>query len=122
MTAGARGAGRDLNLIVPSRAASRLRAFRRDVERALPGRVASVVLFGSRARGDARPDSDYDVAVFVRDLIARRPVDHALADTALRHILAGFPIRPVAVPSDFLTVSPPLPLARDLAREGVVVR
>jgi len=26
-----------------------------------------VVLFGSRARGDARPDSDYDVAVFPKD-------------------------------------------------------
>jgi predicted nucleotidyltransferase len=26
------------------------------------------VLFGSRARGDARPDSDYDVAVFLKTL------------------------------------------------------
>lgn len=26
-----------------------------------------VVLFGSRARGDFRPDSDYDVAVFIRN-------------------------------------------------------
>lgn len=30
-------------------------------------RLDFVVLFGSRARGDARLDSDYDVAVFLRD-------------------------------------------------------
>ena len=30
-------------------------------------RLERAVLFGSRARGDARPDSDYDVAVFLRD-------------------------------------------------------
>ena len=30
-------------------------------------RLERVVLYGSRARGDARPDSDYDVAVFLRD-------------------------------------------------------
>jgi uncharacterized protein len=30
-----------------------------------------VVLFGSRGRGDAREDSDYDVAVFVKDLTDR---------------------------------------------------
>jgi uncharacterized protein len=29
-------------------------------------RIERVVLFGSRARGDARPDSDYDVAVSSR--------------------------------------------------------
>jgi uncharacterized protein len=31
-------------------------------------RLERVVLFGSRARGDAHPDSDYDVAVFLRDM------------------------------------------------------
>lgn len=31
-------------------------------------RVESIVLFGSRARGDHGPESDYDVAVFLRDL------------------------------------------------------
>jgi uncharacterized protein len=29
--------------------------------------IERVVLFGSRARGDARPDSDYDVAVFLKN-------------------------------------------------------
>lgn len=31
-------------------------------------RLSRVVLFGSRARGDAGPDSDYDVAVFLTSL------------------------------------------------------
>src|SRR4051794_24211986 len=31
-------------------------------------RLEQVVLFGSRARGDARPDSDYDIAVFLREM------------------------------------------------------
>ena len=30
-------------------------------------RLERVVLFGSRARGDAREDSDYDIAVFLHD-------------------------------------------------------
>lgn len=34
-------------------------------------RLERVVLFGSRARGDARADSDYDVAVFLRGLSDR---------------------------------------------------
>jgi predicted nucleotidyltransferase len=30
--------------------------------------IDRVILFGSRARGDATPDSDYDVAVFFKTL------------------------------------------------------
>ncbi|HYH17148.1 MAG TPA: nucleotidyltransferase domain-containing protein [Azospirillum sp.] len=41
--------------------------FRRAVEEAFGDKVERVVLFGSRARGDARPDSDWDVAVFLKE-------------------------------------------------------
>ena len=99
---------------VPQRAASR--------EKALPGRVCEVILFGSRARGDARPGSDYDIAVFVSDLADGRRVNHALADTAHRHVLAGFHIRPFAVPSDFLDSKDTRSLAREIARDGVPIR
>jgi Polymerase beta, Nucleotidyltransferase len=38
------------------------------------------VLFGSRARRDAREDSDYDVAVFLRDMGDRLAEMNRLAD------------------------------------------
>ncbi|MGO8831281.1 MAG: nucleotidyltransferase domain-containing protein, partial [Roseiarcus sp.] len=44
------------------------RRFRAALDEAYGDRIERVVLFGSRARGDARPDSDYDVAVFLKDL------------------------------------------------------
>jgi predicted nucleotidyltransferase len=45
-----------------------LTRFRAALDGLYGARLERVVLFGSRARGEARPDSDYDVAVFVRDL------------------------------------------------------
>lgn len=35
-------------------------------------RIERLVLFGSRARGDARRDSDYDIAIFLNDFADRR--------------------------------------------------
>lgn len=42
--------------------------FRRALSEVYGSKIERVVLFGSRARGDARPDSDYDVAVFLNKL------------------------------------------------------
>ena len=42
--------------------------------------IERVVLFGSRARGDAGPDSDYDVAVFISNMSDRFAELYRLAD------------------------------------------
>jgi predicted nucleotidyltransferase len=44
-----------------------LRRFRAALDEVCGEPIERVVLFGSRARGDARVDSDYDVAVFLKD-------------------------------------------------------
>jgi uncharacterized protein len=43
-----------------------LTRLRHDLDAAFGDRIERVVLYGSRARGDAQADSDYDVAVFLR--------------------------------------------------------
>lgn len=45
-----------------------LAKFRAALNKLYGDRIERVVLYGSRARGDAREDSDYDVAVFLKDL------------------------------------------------------
>ena len=42
--------------------------FRQALDAAYGARLERAVLFGSRARGDHRPDSDYDVAVFLKNI------------------------------------------------------
>jgi predicted nucleotidyltransferase len=58
-----------------------LTRFRAAVTEIYGDRLERVVLFGSRARGDAREDSDYDVAVFLRgDMPDRIAELYRLAD------------------------------------------
>lgn len=110
---------RTVDEILPHRPARRLRSFRRTVERALPGRVDEVLLFGSRARGDARRGSDYDVAVLVRDLSDRSAVRRVLSDSAYPHVVAGFHLQPLLLPAEYLASASEL--ADDIRRDGVVV-
>jgi predicted nucleotidyltransferase len=48
-----------------------LARFRAALDALFGGRIERVVLYGSRARGDHREDSDYDIAVFLRDFVDR---------------------------------------------------
>ena len=45
-------------------------------------RLERVVLYGSHARGDARADSDYDIAVFLKDLVDRWAESDRIAEMA----------------------------------------
>jgi predicted nucleotidyltransferase len=45
-----------------------LTKFRAALQELYGDRIERIVLYGSRARGDARLDSDYDVAVFLKDM------------------------------------------------------
>ena len=54
--------------------------FRKALGEMYGNRIERVVLFGSRARGDARSESDYDVAVFLHDIGDRFAEMNRLAD------------------------------------------
>jgi len=57
-----------------------LTRFRSTLGQVYGARLERVVLYGSRARGDAKPDSDYDVAVFLHDMPDRAAELDRLAD------------------------------------------
>jgi uncharacterized protein len=68
-----------------------LKRFRAAVNEIYGNRVERVVLFGSRAWGDARPDSDYDIAVFLRDTTDQPAEMNRLAELATDILYDGGP-------------------------------
>lgn len=122
----------DLASRVGLQAARRLSAFAKRARAMSPLPVLQVVLFGSRARGDAVRGSDWDIAVVVHaggDDSARKARRNALnvfADLALSDITAGFHLRPIIISSaeDSLDsaswqVSPGF--ARNLMADGLLI-
>ncbi len=61
-----------------------LRRVRQELERLYGDRLAGVLLYGSRARGDARPDSDYDLAVLLHGYEGASDEYERLLDLQLR--------------------------------------
>ena len=63
-----------------------LSRYRAALERLYGDRIERVVLFGSRARGDAQTDSDHDVAVFLRSMAPGMEEPFRLADLRLEFL------------------------------------
>lgn len=95
-----------------------LARFRAALDEIYGNQIDRVVLFGSRARGDARPDSDYDVAVFLKELPDRwRELDR-LADLRVRFLDdtgAFFDAKPYPATA----YRERSPLMHEMRREGV---
>src|SRR5580698_7363700 len=95
-----------------------LSRFRAALAEAYGDRLERAVLFGSRARGDFQPDSDYDVAVFIRDL-------DGWLDEVIR--LAGLGTDILMDTGAVISAKPfhagayndALPLMREIQREGL---
>jgi uncharacterized protein len=96
-----------------------LKRFRSRVAEIYGQRLERIVLYGSRARGDAREDSDYDVALFLRDMPDRIAELYRLADisTAILADGGGF-IHAMAYPAGFYN-DPRMPLMYAIRTEGI---
>ena len=96
-----------------------LAAFRAAVVAAYGHRIERIVLFGSRARGDAGPDSDYDVAVFLHDLDDRwAEVDRLVAIEEQLRTDEGPLIRSMPFPAGGWRDAAS-PLMHEIRRDGV---
>jgi predicted nucleotidyltransferase len=95
-----------------------LRRFHTALNELYGDRLERVVLYGSRARGDARQDSDYDVAVFLHGMNDLSPELHRLAK--LETIIIDETGELVhAMPYRAGAYDERTPLMREIRREGI---
>jgi len=95
-----------------------LSRFRAALDQLYGESLERVVLFGSRARGDAHRDSDYDVAVFLKDLSDRWREINRLAAIET-DILAETGAFIHAMPYRAGSYRERTPLMHEIRREGI---
>jgi predicted nucleotidyltransferase len=96
-----------------------LKRFRAALDEIYGDRLERVVLFGSRARGDAHEDSDYDVAVFLRDLADRPAAMNRLADLSTKIIVEEDGPFIHAMPYRAGSYNDPTPLMHEIRTAGI---
>ena len=89
------------------------------LERGLGDRLVAVVLFGSRARGEAREDSDWDLLVLALDLPSRLFQRHRVLKQMLPAAERGRISLLAKTPQEFEAPLPALYL--DIALDGIVL-
>ena len=95
-----------------------MQRFRADLERIYGDNLERVVLFGSRARGDARPDSDYDVAIFLKEFHDRwQEMDKILP--IVTKILYSDLVDIQALPYGSASYHDTRPLMDEIRRDGI---
>ncbi|MDO9542097.1 MAG: nucleotidyltransferase domain-containing protein [Kiritimatiellia bacterium] len=98
----------------------RIELFARSIKERLGDRLVRVVLFGSRARGDARDDSDYDCLIVIREITreVKDVIDEAAGEALLQTgaVISAFPITERAAES-----TPFSPLLISVRNEGVAI-
>lgn len=80
----------------PPAAAPILRRLKEELVRLYGPRLERVILFGSRARGEARPDSDWDVAVVLKGYDGARAERERLVDLGYDLMLETGEVLPLA--------------------------
>jgi predicted nucleotidyltransferase len=81
--------------------------------------LVAAVLFGSRARGEAREESDWDLLVIARDLPMRQMDRYRMVKELLPHEWRGRISILAKTPEEFEAVLPPLYL--EIAMDGLIV-
>ena len=97
-----------------------LRSFRTTLALLYGPALDRVVLFGSRARGDATEESDYDVAVFLTEVQPGMIEWNRLADLRLRFLDAGGPFFD-AIPFRSSDYDSHRPIMNAIRRDGITL-
>jgi hypothetical protein len=100
------------------KAYAHLLSFKRDVENFYGSELNSLVIFGSRARMQARSGSDIDVAVILNRNDIDSGTGRQLSRLAYPYLLKGTPISALAMPKNLKKLASHSLLAHNILHEG----